>query len=215
MINFLNVKALTQDTSILPITVADVKAYSKFFIEGDPTDTSKDVFIEKMIIQAIRNWEEETGFLILDQTFKTSLYNQRTLYYNFKARLTRLNIRSIGDVLYHPDDWNNTDAKLTLSTDKYYFTEERDTDPAFFQLKEGVCYIELYPVYNNLEVTVTAGYEANDFTNLPSDIKDAIAMMTSDIVDADAGICGCEGFYSQEASRVYGKYTAYTPILTL
>lgn len=214
MINFCNVKILTRNTSILPITIANVKAYSKLFREGDPLDTSKDAFIDKMIMRAIDGWEAETGFLILDQTFNTSLYNQVEIYSNFKARLTRLNVRAFGNVLYYPYQWNNIDPKSTLSTDTYYFTVEKGTTPAIFQLKEGVCYLNLYPVYNNLEIDITAGYEANNFTNMPQEIKDVLAMQVADIIDIDAGFCDCNGFYSQEIQRIYSKYTAYTTNIT-
>lgn len=209
MINFCNVKVdeLTRNTSILPITVAEVKAYSK----QDFLDTSKDAFIDKMIMRAIDGWEAETGFLILDQTFNTSLYNQVEIYSNFKARLTRLNVRSFGNVLYYPCQWNNIDPKSILSTDTYYFTVEKGTTPAIFQLKEGVCYLNLYPVYNNLEIDITAGYEANNFTNMPQEIKDALAMQAADLIDIHEGFCG---FYSQEIQRIYGKYTAYTKNIT-
>jgi len=209
MINFCNVKVdeLTRNTSILPITVADVKAYSK----QDFLDTSKDAFINEKIMRAIDGWEAETGFLILDQTFNTSLYNQVEIYSNFKARLTRLNVRSFGNVLYYPCQWNNIDPKSILSTDTYYFTVEKGTTPAIFQLKEGVCYLNLYPVYNNLEIDITAGYEGNNFTNMPQDIKDVLAMQAADLVDGFTGFCG---FYEQEIQRIYGKYTAYTKNIT-
>lgn len=209
MINFCNVKIneLTRNTSILPITVADVKAYSK----QDFLDTSKDAFINKMIMRAINGWEAETRFLILDQTFNTSLYNQVEIYSNFKARLTRLNVRSFGNVLYYPCQWNNIDPKSILSTDIYYFTVEKGTTPAIFQLKEGVRYLNLYPVYNNLEIDITAGYEGNNFTNMPQDIKDALAMQAADLVDGFEGFCG---FYEQEIQRIYSKYTAYTKNIT-
>lgn len=205
MINFCNVKVdeLTRNTSILPITVAEVKAYSK----QDFLDTSKDAFINEKIMRAIDGWEAETGFLILDQTFNTSLYNQVEIYSNFKARLTRLNVRAFGNVLYYPCQWNNIDPKSTLSTDTYYFTVEKGTTPAIFQLKEGVCYLNLYPVYNNLEIDITAGYEGNNFTNMPQDIKDALAMQAADLVDGFEGFCA---FYSQEIQRIYSKYTADT-----
>ena len=70
--------------------------------------------------------------------------------------------------------------------------------------------MRLYPVYNNLELDVVGGYENNDFTNLPTDIKKALIMSASDIVDVDNDACGCEGFYSQEVARIYRKYTAVT-----
>ena len=215
MINFFNVKTLTRDDSTLPITVDDVKAYSQYFNYGELVDISLDTHILRRIKNVITNWESETGFLIYDQTFKTSLYNQVNLFQGFKARLTRLNVRAFGDILYYPENWNNTDAKSTLSTDNYYFIPERDTDPAVFQLKEDICYINLYPVYNNLEITITAGYEANDFTNMPQDIKDCLAMSVADIIDVERQICGCDGMNALEVQRIYRKYTAYTATLTL
>lgn len=213
--NFSDVKILTRNITTYPITVDDVKSYSKYFRKTSLLNTSQDAFIAKMIARVIDGWESETGFLLLDQTLKTSLYNQLQIYPNFKGRLTRLNIRSFGDILYHPCTWNTIDAKEVLSTDIYYITPEVNTTPAIFQLKDGVCSLDLYPVYNNLEITLNGGYEDNDFTNMPQDIRDCLIMQCSDIVDVDNDICGCDGFYSQEVKRIYKKYTAFTTTISL
>lgn len=211
--NFSDVKTLTRNITSYPVTVADVKAYSEYYSKS--SDNTKDAFIEKLIAQAVLNWESETGFLLLDQTFKTSLYNQRAIYQNFKGRLTKLNIRSFGNILYHPCNWNQADAKEILSTDLYYWTPESGTTPAMFQLKSGVCHLELFEVYNNLETTITGGYALNNFTNIPQDIVTCLAMQCAELFDARNGVCGCEGFYSDEVSRIYQKYTPYTITISI
>ena len=211
--NFSDVKILTRNITSYPVTVADVKGYSKYYRKSG--DNTQDAFLEKLIIQTVLNWESETGFLLLDQTFKTSLYNQRAIYQNFKGRLTNLNIRSFGNILYHPCNWNQADAKSILSTDLYYWTPESGTNPAMFQLKSGVCHLELFEVYNNLETTITGGYELNNFTTMPQDIMNCLAMQCSDIFDADNEMCGCEGFYSYEVKRTYQKYTPYTTTISI
>ena len=211
--NFCDVKTLTRNATSYPITVADVKGYSRYYSKTN--DNTKDAFIEKLIAQAVLNWENETGFLLLDQTFKTSLYNQRAIYQGFKGRLTRLNIRSFGDVLYHPCNWNETDAKEILSTDLYVWTPESGTTPAMFQLKSNVSYLELFEVYNNLEVTITGGYALNDFATMPQDIKNCLAMQCANLFDADNNEgCG-DGFYAYEVNRIYGKYKPYTLTISI
>lgn len=210
--NFSNVNTITRNSTAYPINATEVKAYSKYFRET--ADNTQDAFIDIIIKRVIDGWEGETGFLLLDQTFKTSLYNQTQIYPNFKGRLTRLNIRSFGNVLYYPYDWNTEDAKQTLLTDLYFWTPESGTTPAIFQLKDYQC-LCLYPIYNNLEVTIIAGYALNNFTNMPQEIKDCLIMQASDIVDAANYICGCEGFYSYEIKRIYNKYKAFTVNISL
>jgi hypothetical protein len=213
--NFNDVEIVTRNTISYPITVDDVKAYSKYFRKTDPSDTSQDAFISKMIARVVDGWEAETGFLLLDQTFKTSLYNQEYIYHHFIGRFTRLNLRSFGDFLYHPRDWNETDAKIILSSDNYIIHSELNTTPAMFQLSSDNQYLSLYPAYNNLETEVVGGYDSNDFSSMPQEIKDALAMQVSDIIDADNDICGCDGFYSQEVKRIYCKYTIFTVNITI
>lgn len=213
MINFCDVQELTRNITSYPITVADVKDYSKYYRKT--SDNTKDDFIEKLIAQAVLNWENEVGFLLLDQTFKTSLYNQREIYQGFKGRLTRLNIRSFGNVLYHPCNWNEVDAKQILSTDLYFWKTESGTTPATFQLKSGVPYLELFEVYNNLEVTITGGYALNNFTTMPQDIKNCLIMQVANLFDADNNEgCG-DGFYAYEVNRIYSKYKPYTLTISI
>jgi hypothetical protein len=212
--NFTDVKILTRNTTAYPISINDVKAYSKYFRKTTQSDTHQDAFITKIIERTVDNWEAETRFLLLDQTFKTSLWSQKAIYLNFKGRLTRLNVREFGDVLYHPCHWDQVTPKEILDTDFYHFTPESGTTPAIFQLKEGACDLLLYPVLNNLEITVIGGYPLNNFTDMPKEIKEALAMQCSDIVDADNDICDCMGFYTHEVKRIYRKYTAFTTTIS-
>ncbi len=129
--------------------------------------------------------------------------------------MTRLNIRSFGNILYHPCNWNQTDAKEVLSTDLYYWMSESGTTPAMFQLKSGVCHLALFEVYNNLEVTITGGYALNNFTNIPQDITNCLAMQCSDLFDADNEMCDGGGFYSYEVQRIYEKYKPFTITISI
>lgn len=214
MINFCDVQELTRNITSYPITVADVKRRLKYYNYGQLNDSTNDPFIQDLIQQAVLNWEDETDFLLLDQTFKTSLYNQREIYQGFKGRLTRLNVRSFGNILYYPYNWNEVDSKQILSTDLYYWTPESGTTPAIFQLKSGVSYLSLLEVYNNLEVTVTGGYALNNFANIPQDITNCLAMQCANLFDTvkeKQGDC----FYEYEVKRIYAKYKPYTTTISI
>lgn len=212
IVNFNNTAELSKNTTSYPITIDDVKAYSKYFRKNNPTDTTQDTFIQQMIVRAVSDWEAETGFALLDQTLKIALYNIIYLNSNLKARITRLNVRSVEDVLYHPTTWNQSDSKVVLDQDRYTISPELGTMPQIFQLND--CTLSLYKIYNNLETNIVCGYENNDFTNLPQDIKECLIMQVSDIIDIDNDICDCQGFYGGEVQRIYKQYTIYDKSIT-
>ena len=97
--SFGNVKRLTYNQTSYPITLVDVKAYSKWF-ETSPTDTSIDTWITNFVIpKAVEQFEAVSGYLILDQTFQASIRSlQSPVYKTFQAELIHLNIRSVNDV---------------------------------------------------------------------------------------------------------------------
>ena len=210
--SFGNVKRLTYNQTSYPITLADIKAYSRWYIEN-PTDTTFDTWVEQVAIPiAIEEFENKAGYLILDQTFQATIRSlQSPIYETFQAELIHLNIRSINDVLYYPCDWNNTDAKTILDTENYYFTAEQGNTPYIFNLEK--CYFSFYEIQNNIQTSYTGGFQDNNFTNLPVDILKALKMQVSDIIDITRGLCGCEGFYSGLISQTINKYSRIKDLL--
>ena len=210
--SFINFTQITRNTSTLPITPAEVRAVSQFF-SGNRDDTSIDGEITNLILQGVLNWERETRFLIFDQTFKAFLYNEYLVTNKFCGRLPVMNVYSFDSIKYHPCDWNYTDAKITLDTNLYYFTPEAGTDSAQFKLRND--YLEVFQIYNNIEFNGKGGYQNNNFTNLPIEIKTALIGMTADNLDATKGICGCNGSYYEDVKAIYGKNTVYNLSITI
>lgn len=210
--SFTNFTQLTQNTTILPITPEEVRAISQYF-DGKRDSTDIDAEVSQYILEAVFNWENETRFLLLDQTFKVFLYNEYYITQNFIARLPVSNVHSVDNIKYHPSDWNYTDAKITLDPTLYFITPEVGTDTMKFQLRSDC--LEVFKMYNNLEFNGKGGYENNNFTNMPLEIKRALILMTADILDARKGYCACQGaFYNEVLSR-YKKRTAYNISITI
>lgn len=210
--SFINFTQIASNTNILPITPAEVRAVSQYF-SGNRDDTSIDTEIESLILKGVLNWERETKFLIFDQTFKAFLYDQYLITHNFSGRLPVMNVYSFDSIKYYPCDWNYTDAKITLDSNLYYFTAEAGTDSAQFKLRNG--YLEVFKIYNNIEFNGKGGYQDNNFTSLPIEIKTALIGMTADNLDATKGICGCNGSYYEEVKAIYGKNTVYDLSITI
>ena len=210
--SFGNVKRLSYNQTSYPITLADVKAYSRWF-ETSPTDTSIDTWIENFVIpKAVEQFESTSGYLILDQTFQASIRSlQSPIYETFQVELIHLNVRSVNDVLYYPCDWNNTDAKTILDTENYYFISEQGNAPYVFNLKS--CYLSFYEIQNNIQTSYAGGFEDNDFTNLPVDILETLKMYAADIVDIRKNICDCSGFNDGWISQTINKYSRIKDLL--
>ena len=210
--SFGNVKRLTYNQTSYPITLADVKAYSKWF-ETNPTDTSIDTWITNFVIpKAVEQFEAVSGYLILDQTFQASIRSlQSPIYETFQAELIHLNVRSVNDVLYYPCDWNNTDAKTILDTKNYYFTPEQSNTPYIFNLES--CYLSFYEIQNNIQTSYAGGFENNDFTNLPIDILETLKMYAADIVDIRKNMCDCSGFHDGWIAQTINKYSRIKDLL--
>jgi len=203
---FGNAKRLTYNTTSYPITLAEVKALSKWFVIN-PTDTSIDTWISTFVIpKAVDQFEKMSGYLIQDQSFQASIPSlQSPIYNTFKADLLHLNVRTVNDVLYYPCEWNNTDAKTILDTEAYYFTAEFGNTPFIFDLKS--CYLSFYPIKNNIETSYSGGFEENDFTNLPIDIKETLIMYAADLVDIKKELCDCMGFHNGWISQTINRYS--------
>lgn len=209
---FINFISLTQNTATLPITPAEVRAISQYF-EDKREYAGIDTEISQYILEAVFNWENETGFLLLDQTFKAFLYNEYYITHNFVARLPVLNIYSVDNIKYYPCNWNYTDAKIILDPALYFITPEAGADTMKFQLRGGC--LEVFKMYNNIEFNGKGGYENNDFTNMPLEIKRALILMTADIVDIRKGLCACQGAFHKEILSRYKKRTAYNISITI
>ena len=210
--SFTNFTSLTRNTATLPITPAEVRAVAQYF-NGNRDDTTIDAEITRYILQGVFNWENETRFLLLDQTFKTFLYNEYYITHKFIARLPVLNVYSVDNIKHHPCDWNYTDAKITLDPTLYFTTPEAGTDPIKFQLRGGC--LKVFEMYNNIEFNGKGGYVNNNFTNMPLEIKDALILMVADILDARKGLCACQGAFYGEVLARYKKHTAYNISITI
>ena len=210
--SFTNFTSLTQNTATLPITPAEVRANSQYF-ENNRADTTFDADITQIIIDNVINWERETSFLLWDCTFKVFIYDQFTFNERFIARLPVLNVYSVDSIKYHPCNWNYTDAKITLDPSLYFTTPAVGTDTMKFQLRN--CNLRTFEMHNNLEFNGKGGYQNNDFTNMPIDIKRALVLNTADVFDARKGLCKCNGGYYDEVSSRYNKNTAYTTTITI
>jgi len=210
--SFTNFTALTRNTATLPITPAEVRAVAQYF-KGNRADTTFDADITQIIIDNVINWERETSFLLWDCTFKAFLYNEYYITHKFIARLPVLNVYSADNIKYHPCNWNYTDAKITLDPTLYCTTPEAGTDPVKFQLRGGC--LEVFEIYNNIEFNGKGGYENNNFTNMPIDIKRALILNTADVFDENNGFCKCNGGYYDEILGRYKKHTAYNISITI
>jgi len=212
MSSFGNTQRLTYNTTNFPITINEAKSRSKWF-KLSPTDTTLDSDIQNFFIpKAVDQFEKASGFLIQDQTYKATIPSlQSPIYKNFEAELIHLNVRTVQDVLYHPCDWNGNDTKTILDTENYIFLEEAGNTPKILQLK--ACYLSFYEVCNNIQTTYVGGYEDNDFTNLPSDIKQCIIMYVADIIDIEKEICNCQGQHDGWITQIVNRYSRKTSLM--
>lgn len=198
---FGNFKEVTKLTSPLPITAAQVRAKARYF-EDNRDDTSKDSEIEDDILQGVLNWERETGFLIFDQTFKVFLYNERYITTNFTASIPVLNVYSFDSIKYYPCDWNYQDPKTTLDQTLYYFTPEAGLSPSQFKPTKE---LQVFSVYNNIELNAKGGYQDNNFASMQLNIKKALILMVADAFDVKQGYCAMN---TAEVRAIYEQYKA-------
>jgi hypothetical protein len=202
---FVSVEQLTYNDATFPITLADVKFHSKWFNEN-ADDTTLDNYITNFRIpQAVKSFESATGFLIQDQTYSATINSlQSPIYQGFRAGLIHLNVRSVNDVLYFPCGWNGIDARSILDTENYIFTEASGNVAKHFYLK--ACSFSFYEIENNIKVSYSAGYENNNFTNIPKDIKNCLAMHSADVIDIKKGLCDGQGQHDGWIAQTVSKY---------
>ena len=204
--NFENKKIISRNISSYPILLADVKARSKFYLEN-PTDTDQDSYVVNFIIPSvIKDWELSTKFLLLDQLIQAYIPNIQYINSNsLEMKIENLNIREVDFIKYYPQDWNESDARITLDPDFYLVTEEIMQIPSKIKIKKENLPISLFNIQNNFQIQYQVGYLGNDFTNLPQQIKDALAMQAATIIDIRNGYC--EDFYSTLIQEAYAEYT--------
>ena len=202
---FVAVDNLSYNDTSFPITLEDVKFHSKWFDENE-NDTTLDTYIQNFVIpQAVKSFEIATGFLIQDQTYSATINSlQSPIYQCFRAGLIHLNVRSVNDVLYFPCNWNGIDERSILDTGSYIFTEASGNVAKHFYLKS--CYLSFYEIENNIKVSYSAGYENNDFTNIPKDIKNCLAMYSADLIDIKKGLCEGQGQHDGWIRQTVNKY---------
>lgn len=216
LLNNCNKILISENTTSFPISLADVKAFSKYF-ETNPTETKYDAILNNVYIpQIVKSWQNETDFLILDTTYKIFYYNVYVLEHNIKEPviLPFLNCREVISVKYYDSNWDEDIAnKLTLDTSKYIFDDEAFNTPRAFYFKKNEPYIELYDYLNNLEFNIKFGYANNNFANLPKEIKDVLSMQVSSIIDSENGYCNEN--YNQIIQIIYQKYKISKSLVTL
>lgn len=199
-------QTISRNTNSYPISLSDVKDKSFYFSEN-ASDSSQDDYINNIVIpNVILNWEKETKYLILDQTIKAFVPSLQYINsQNLEIELNSLNIRELSDIIYYPENWNESDAKTTLTSSYYISTSEIDTTPIKIRMKKAYTPLILFPISNNLQIQYSAGFESNDFTELSNEIKDCLAMQASVIIDAKNGYC--EDFYSNIIYETYNDYS--------
>jgi len=211
-----NKKILNKNTSSYPLLLSDIKAKSEYFTLN-PTDTSQDNYIQNLLIpNVIKNWEEATGYYLLDQTlvnflyFKENYINEVITGLDYIS-LNSLNVRNINSVKYYNWNWDKESPKITLENTKYYFTDELLRNPKKFRLKCENDIITLYRIENNFQIEFTAGFLNNNFSSLNQEIKDCLVMQTATIIDKKNKLCN--NLYNDLISNTYFNFGIEKPFL--
>lgn len=204
----------TRNINSYPITISEVKQWSKYF-QANPSDTSQDNILLQNIKFSVKNFEEETGFVILDTTIKTYYNDKRTGYFgnyiknypkNFyinAIRLCNLNVRNIENIKYYEINTKDNESRILLSPTKYYVSDELLKTPKVIRMMDD-CYIDLQLTDLSIEITYKAGYENNNFTNLPDDIKTCLAQLSARNFDTIKEVCN--ELYDLDIMSVYDDY---------
>lgn len=211
---FSNKSTVSIDLSPYPITLSEVKLYS-FYFKDNGADVTQDSYIENVLIpKIVRNWEDDTKYLILDQTVKTFVPDlQRINSPDLEMPLNALNVREIDHVKYYPSNWDEEDAKTELTEDEYFFTDELNRTPKSLRIKKETGAISLYPMTNNLEVQFKGGFAGNSFASLNPEIKQALLMQVALAIDVKNGYC--DDFYSDAIKEVYAKNSIQEDLISI
>lgn len=211
-----NKQILNENTTTYPIVLVDIKSKSQYFTQNT-TDTSKDLYIQNVIIpNLIKNWEENTKYILLDKTMVNFLevnenYINQVIDSSDYLSTNCLNIREINSVKYYPWDWNNANQKTTLDPANYYFTNELLKTPKKFILKNDITELCLFRIENNFQIEFKAGFLNNNFTDLKPQIKDCLSMQGAMIIDGLNGFCN--DIYSEVIQDCYSKFSIAEPLI--
>jgi hypothetical protein len=210
---FSNKKTISRDSSSYPITIETVKAKS-FYFQENPDDESQDTYIEEVLIPAIvRNWERNTGYVILDTSIQAFVPNiQNINSFKLEIPFSNLNIRSITSIKYYPCNWDESESKTTMDSEDYKISEEIIKKPSSFRLSKNLGNISIYPITNNLEANYLAGFLDNDFSDLDPEITDALNMQAAVAIDTKMGYC--DDYYSSLIYEAYNKFSKEKPLVT-
>ena len=123
-----------------------------------------------------------------------------------------LNLRTINSINYYPSNWNESDPKSVLDPISYRISEELLQIPSSLIIKNEYLPLDLFDTKNNLEADISAGFASNDFTNLESEIKDALTMQIATAIDIKMGYC--DGYYNDKIETIYAKYSSYKSLIS-
>lgn len=211
---FENTKTISKDISSYPITLEDVKAKS-FYFKDNPDDDSFDTYINTFVIpKVISDWEDSTKFILLDSEIKAFVPNLEFINSNrLPLSLSHLNVRTIQSIKYFEYDVNLSNEKISILSNYYSKSEELNNKPINIYLHYSLLPLRIYPIDNNFECSYLAGYENNDFENIPVDIKDCLAAQASIIFDIKQGYC--DNYYLDFITKVYNDYSAIKRLIEI
>lgn len=205
--NFSTKKTISRNQETFPLELNDIKPLCRFYIEN-PTSEKYDTLITDYIIPSIViDWERTTKFILLDTTIQAFIPNIGAVTsLASDLSLENLNVREVSSIKYYPSSWNQTDDKTTFDTSDYILSDEVDIIPIKLNFKESLIPLWLYPKTLNLEINYSCGYEENDFTDLPYEIKTALAMQVAMYIDVKEGL-SCQSEYAPFIEQAYAKYS--------
>jgi hypothetical protein len=96
--------------------------------------------------------------------------------------------------------------RILLPSSNYYTEEELQGIPKIIRVMDN-SYIHLPQVNNSIEIKYSAGYENNNFTAMPDDIKTALAQLVAYNIDIKNEVCNYE--YVDNINAVFSKYRRY------
>lgn len=200
-------KQISRNVSSYPVVLNDVKTFSQFYIDN-PASTKYDNIINNIWIPAfVNDWEMSTSFILQDTSVQAFVPNIGTiLSYYADINFDSLNIRSISSIKYYPENWNQSDDKTTLDSAKYLVSDEIQNISKKLNIKKEYLPLNLYAKTMNLEANYTCGYSLNNFSAIPQEIKNAIAMQVAMKIDNGEGL-GCDEALVPFIEQTYSKYT--------
>jgi hypothetical protein len=96
--------------------------------------------------------------------------------------------------------------RILLPSSNYYTEEELQGIPKIIRMMDN-SYINLPQVNNSIEIKYSAGYENNNFTTMPIEMKETLAKLVANNVDAKFGLC--DGEYVHDINSTYFEYRRY------